>query len=284
MRKTALLLLLGAVLLTACNPGVDTAFIPPSNLVAVSAALSPQDTLLAVYLYRGQPLGKVLPEEQTVERNATVELSDGTRTVRLTYQPARLRYERPAAALPILAGNAYFLTVKTADGIALKSQCRVPPAVTDLRIAGTQQPNDFEFEITWTAPPDQPFAWVRGRTASASTTGPNFSGNVRFDGTGGPDFVRAWLTDQQRGGRNTLTGRVLDAARRKPLLLNIEVLNLEPALHRFLVDTRDLNNFNANTDGFIPTFREPRPVASNVEGGVGIFAAYNRSETVLMIP
>jgi len=281
MRKTALLLLLGAVLLTACNPGVDTDFIPPSNLVAVSAALSPQDSLLAVYLYRGQPLGKVVSAEQTVERGAMVELSDGTRAVRLTYQPARLRYERPAAELPILAGNAYFLTVKTADGIALKSQCRVPPAVTDLRIAGTQQPNDFEFEVTWTAPPGQPFAWVEGLTTSS---GPTSYGDVRFDGTGGPDFVGALLTDEQRSGKNTLTGRVLGTTRRKPLSLNIEVLNLDPALHRFLVDTRDLNTFNANTDGFIPTFREPRPVASNVEGGVGIFSAYNQSEVTFLIP
>ncbi len=285
MRKNRSLTLVAVsvALLMACNPGVETNFIEPQRLVTVSSFISPQDSLLTVYLYRAQPLGTVAPEESTIEKTATVEISDGTRAVRLVYQPGRFRYERPAAALLILPGKSYFLTVKTADGISLKSQCRVPSAVSDLRLDGVRQNQDFEFEATWTAPPGNAFAQVVFSTPNAAVSGPTLLGNIRLDLPGAQSMANSWLTDQQRSGKNTIGGRVVDVARIQPISLKMDVLNLEQPLHRYLTDYRDLANWNANTDGFIPTFREPKPVFSNVQGGTGIFAAYNRSARVLKI-
>ena len=63
----------------------------------------------------------------------------------------------------------------------------------------------------------------------------------------------------------------------------MEILNLEEALHRYMSDNRNLSNWNSNTSGFIPSFREVKSVYSNVEGGIGIFAGYNRSEITVKV-
>lgn len=286
MRNTVFLLLTtgAAALLAACNPGVEAGFTEPRNLVAVSSFLSPQDSILTVYLYRGQPLGRVVPPTEAAEKTATVEISDGEKTVALAYQPARFRYERPAADLGIFAGKTYFIKVKTADGITLTSRCVVPSAASGLRVEGAMQHQDFEFEAHWVAPPDSPFALLFFSTPQeANSQRPLSYGSVRLDVPGSRFVIGSWMTDRQRGGANTIAGRVLSAGQATSVSLKMEVLNLDEPLHRYTTDHRDLATWNNNTDGFIPTFREPKAIYSNVEGGIGIFAAYNRSVAVVKI-
>jgi|GEM_PF-1716226 len=286
MKRPALLLLAGLsllALLPACDPGVEGPGIPPDRLVAVSSFISPQDSLLTVYVIRGQAIGGKIQDEAAVISDAVVELSDAVNRVPLGYNPTTKRYETPAGRLPIRAESTYFLTVTTFDRQRLTSQCRVPVAPTNLRLESNPQSRDIEFEAIWEVPAGNPYALLQFVTPPLNpNTGPFIDGNVRLD-VPGNFTIGNYLTDSQQSGRNVIQGRVLDATRWPGNSLRMEVANLEASLHRYLTDYRDLSTWNNNTDGFIPSFREPKALYSNIEGGIGIFAAYNRSELVQKI-
>lgn len=125
-------ILLFMVLLNGCIQEVkDKNFINESaSKLVVSSIISPEDTILRVYLKKTRPFfnDNNDPNLERVE-DAQVILSDGNKSVSLIFNPDNpyfSAYEIDAKLLPIMEGKTYHLNISTPSGLQVTSQCTIP--------------------------------------------------------------------------------------------------------------------------------------------------------------
>ena len=193
----AMLSLLGCdSLIHEVNPDkVPTA----SAKLVVHSFISPQDTVLAVYVQAPKAIpGAIvndLNEYMTVSLpNATVELSDGTQTVRLTAVTQSMNrvlitkyYGIRASKFPIMTGRTYTLSVSAPGYPLATAQCTVPAVVkpTEIRVDSAQsnlaQQRGLVYvgRLIWQDPAGQPnyysvrganYRRVQGKTSTYPST------------------------------------------------------------------------------------------------------------------
>lgn len=173
---------IGLLSLSGCGnlvQEVDPGNIPTAaNRLVIHSYISPQDTALIVLVETatsvlGDKSGSY--SQRGPLANAVVELSDGTRSVRL---PAigsdfGLYYGINARSLPILAGGTYTLTVNAPNYSTAIARCTVPPLVqpSEIRVDSAapqraqQHGTVYSGRLLWQDPAGQPnFYWVTGRT------------------------------------------------------------------------------------------------------------------------
>jgi Domain of unknown function (DUF4249) len=315
----SLLYLLPLLLLTAC--GNLTTEVSPSLLndqsekIVVNSYISPQDTLLRVKVSRSKPAvsGSTVVKPFNVN-NATVSLSDGSRSILFTYNSVAEYYQAKAALLPIQAGKTYTLTVTSADGNQVTAQSTVPGKVPisaislDSTISSTSTgwQKAFRVHFTWQDPTAETNYYMYcGYLAWNNKIAPTASGKVKSTvPTIAPlSFITQATTDnlicdnlQQGGSFSTQSADVVT------LTIDKQEANAEEAVKRLSIGASlpgaKLTLRLANTDAFFYAytsavlrqkqagsnpFAEPVPIPTNVKGGLGCFAAYNRSEKVLML-
>lgn len=132
---------------------VDPDNIPTSAAkLVIHSYISPQDTILAVVVEA--PRAVLGQQTNYFTRasiaNATVDLSDGTRTVRLPYVSRDGLYYTNPRNLPIVAGRTYTLTVSAPNYPTASAQCTVPSQVmpTEIRIDSTYRDNFEQRQLT----------------------------------------------------------------------------------------------------------------------------------------
>ena len=132
---------------------VDPGNVPTSEAkLVIHSYISPQDTILAVVVEA--PRAVLGQQTDYFTRasiaNATVDLSDGTRTVRLPYLSKEGLYHTNPRNLPIVAGRTYTLTVSAPNYPTATAQCTVPAQVvpTEIRIDSTYQNNFDQRQLT----------------------------------------------------------------------------------------------------------------------------------------
>lgn len=305
--KTIITLLLPIIFLASCETlvnDVDPSRLPRSDSrLVVHGYLSPQDTVIQVNVYlSSQVIGSLNSFGNTPVslKDASVRISSQSKTVVLNYDPKNGSYSINAAALPILAGQTYTLKASY-EGKSVESSCTVPKAVgiKEVRLDSVPSrnvsssdpnfvpPNDYLYRLVWQDPAGEVnFYRVAGYSLQflRLQTAPNkfedrsnlFQINFR-DNNRSADF----LSDERSDGSLFIsaTGRYTDFYRNststKILSNQIELilLSCEKTYYDY---HRAVQLFDDNNP-----FAEPSLIPSNIKGGLGCFAAYNRSTIVL---
>lgn len=285
--------LLVSIILTGCEKEVTNIKIPQSPpKLAIAAFISPQDTILRVSVVKSAPVlgtSRLTPENI---KDATVTLSDGTNTVILPFNENERVYTTDAKSLSVLPGKIYFLNVSNPEGLQASASCTVPLSqnntleiLKELEDEGLGTKSHV-VELRWTDTPGEinyyrasleiqsVFTYTRPDTRKDTTiirydnllwgTSPLYSDN-RLDGSGfvspkGKIYNMEYIDKDPNVHYAAIIGHLL---------------NTDEHYFRYHQSVRNNNNENP--------FAEPTPIYSNVEGGLGVFAAYNRSLITLKI-
>ncbi len=143
------LLIISQLFLLSCESlikEIDPSFLPETDSkLVVACFISPQDTVLAAKVTETKLLIGTTGDIRDDVTNASVSLSDGSKSVRLVYSPKLGYYRALSSELPILVGKTYTITVSTPDGRQINASTTVPNniAIKEVKIDSTKV-NDFQ--------------------------------------------------------------------------------------------------------------------------------------------
>ena len=282
------MLLAGVCLLAACEKDVTSLHLPAlESQLVIYAFISPQDTVVAVGVYESKPVFTDRPGSASdLLRDASVTLSDGEKTVALTLPgngpyPGTSDYFVRARDFPIQAGKTYSLRVSTPDGRLATAQCTVPPpppvpemrfdSVVHASANGTSGYREYTGSLHWQDPAgEENFYRVDADI--------NY---VRADNRG--EVWNDWRPIYWNNGKSTaFSDARLDGAQFSSPETTFPVVSDyhdSVTLYAYLLHTDRAyfeyhRTIRANADS--NPFAEPVLLYSNVEGGLGVFAAFNR--------
>lgn len=272
--------------------------VQPTQLV-VSSFLSPQDTILAVKVTRSNTVvGDSISLLQTgaLVTNATVTLSDGSKSVVLPYNNRstgdttrnQTYYSISAKQLPIVVGRTYTLTVVATNGQRASSTCTIPVAVPPTAIVpydtgrSGQRPYIL---VNWQDPAGQAnyyqingiFRYILATCKACQNETYN---TLSFD-----DDRRGLFPDAGLDGTLIPSGRAYltlnsssnSFSQYRTASVTVNLMNVDQNYYQFqeavIRQRRSRNN----------PFAEPVLIPSNIQGGLGCFAGYNNATLTLRL-
>ncbi|MFN8357774.1 MAG: DUF4249 domain-containing protein [Spirosomataceae bacterium] len=243
-------------------------------------------------------------ESDTVP-DALVTISDGSKTAQLTYDKTNELYSLPTTKFKIEAGKTYTLNSKTTNK-QVSASCQVPSETVSLKTYSTDTTtatnlrNGQTKAITTTASWDD----LKGKTnyyrimgeveiellepVSDKQKGVVYNTERRYLAFNwGNDAEAGYLSDigldgatfKSPQGKATYNVNTITVANKKystqqssrPMVIRLDLLNVDYNYYQYLLSVRRQRRNNP--------FVEPSFVYSNVQGGLGCFAAYNRTRT-----
>jgi hypothetical protein len=263
-------------LFSSCERDADIDLPPVAPKLVLLSFITPQDTLISVSVTRSQPVfapSTVSPDSPVID--ATVIMASSSGSVQLTFDPLLERYTIPVTALPIIAGNSYSLTVTTPNGESANAETTVP---------GHNGVNGFSVSITDSVSGAQGFLQVYTKFIPQVT---DFSGEENRYRFFASVVIRDTVTNDTSSVRfmshlfndNGMDGQQLQS------ILNGEWAEYIPFSTRKVIGY-DCWMYNANIDYYQyhnslynyhgdDAFSEPTIIYTNVDGGLGVFAAAN---------
>ncbi|WP_077919272.1 DUF4249 domain-containing protein [Spirosoma sp. 209] len=271
-------------LLVGCLKTTDS--IDPNRLAAdrqsklyVLCFISPQDTLLTAKVAMSEPQIIATLEPTLLVKTATVTLSDGQASIPLLYSDSLGYYvARPLGRFRIRAGQTYQLTVSMGDDRRVQATATVPPAIPigQVRIdssilaqTGNRTSIRYTTTIDWASPGGlnyyrgwgeltQTIQTQQGRLPETRISRPDFF-VLRENNTGpGPYSTTGSFTLTVAPGSLVRTART-----------RFGLFNTDQNYYQYHATLREqLNTPNSLFAGTPVLF-------SNMEGGYGVFAAYN---------
>lgn len=270
--------------------------------LVVHSYISPQDTVLTVVVET--PVAVVGQQDMINYGNrrylgiATVNLSDGTRTVGLPFSVKDQLYRLAPRELPIVAGRTYTLTVSAPNFPAITAQCVVPALVkpTEIRVDSVRQKQgqgssvQYLARLLWRDQPGVVNYYSVGGTIYLDVTRPNFAQpnpQLRRDTTITEqrrlsiDAGSAMLSDQNRDGQPLISGTFRDytyyyegpgaTGRTSNQRIIMTLSSVDENYYRYRIGIEQQNTANDNP------FAEPVLIPSNIKNGLGCFGAFNQS-------
>jgi hypothetical protein len=293
MQKSAFLYLALGLLLAACEKEVAGIKLPESDAkLVVQCFISPQDDYLTAFVSRSVPvLGPANPADIQVQ-DATVALSDGVRSVRLSYDASQSayihRHRADGEPFNVVPGKVYSLRVTTPQGEVVTAACTVPAAPPATIVVSADSARDdnknryyYRMRVIWPDPPDQ-VNYYRVDGYADATTEQTYDGEP----TAGIIVPAEWeasafIRDEGRDGVLMVSpwGNCRDNTNKPFLrcLLYASVLHTDEHYYRYHHSVRRARQSQDNP------FAEPVLVYSNTEGGLGIFAAFTQTTSVVQI-
>lgn len=279
MRRFFFLCVLAANLaLFSCESGVVEERIAPENLVAVSALISPQDSIVRVYVYQGKALGDIARSDLAVIKDAKVTIEGGGMSRDLVFETKTNSYAISNQLLKVRPSKQYKLQVTTKTGV-LKATCVMPPDPEKAIVVGVKSGDDYGFSLEWPAVENVTYFSlgfelkdVIFKPQLGASSGPQLGfilGNNLFN-------------NKDRANQ-TIENKIFNAFRAERISLKTTLYSMDENAFNYLKTRSDAYSWSANTSGLIPNLREPQSLYSNIEGGVGIFGAYNQSTTINVI-
>lgn len=238
--------------------------------LVVTSFISPQDTIIWVKVSKSAPLFKksdVNNLENIRVTDATVHLSDGENQALLDYDKLRWKYFIDASEFPVIAGGTYQLKVATPDGLTAEGACTVPMSNNTLSFDYEKQiGNRFENEsyivtAKWTSTPQDDYGFRLFGEAESSYEYPPTPIVI------GDEYVPSSGTTYEKKGIFTFFKENYDYKN-----IMIGLLNVDEHYYRYHTTLRLYSGDDP--------FSEPAPLYSNIEGGLGVFAAYNKTTVV----
>jgi hypothetical protein len=279
----SLLPLAAAVLLGACEKEATGIKLPESNSkLVVTGFISPQDTAVNVEVIRSTPAFGSRSGEPPFVSNALVTLSDGDRTVTL---PPRSEdggwYLIDTQTMPVVAGRTYTLRVSVPGGESLEASCTVPeaPALPQLGIDSSGTPDNrsprYSLRMSWTDPAGQENYYRQAAEVRTVLT-ENLDQPPPFPLVRSVYWLGRELTDDKAADGGMLYSPRGEFWFGGPPQYKPEHYMFGQLLHvdrHYYLYHNSLDNSDRSNGN---PFAEPVLVYSNVTGGLGVFAAYNR--------
>lgn len=283
--KIFIFLIISSLALWSCNSFVTE--IDPSQLpstdsrLVLSCYISPQDTVIAAKLTETKTVISTGGTRADIT-NATMKISDGTKTVALVYDNNLLYYRALPSQIKIEVGKTYTMTVSTPDGRSVSSKCTVPPPITikeikvdsgtaiTLRKLNVKEVKEYYLKLIWQDLPGT-VDYYRGFGFVTGNIIVDAKNNLVGQNTSPVDFTS--IDDKYSDGQLLSLNVTYQPPR------NITQFNLQK-ITVGLFHT-DINYFNYheslrkqrgnNNNPFV----EPVLLYTNVDGGFGCFGAYN---------
>jgi len=278
MRATTLLCTIAITIsLICCDSGVELEPLPIDNLFSVSSFISPQDTVLTAYLYKARPLGSFSHPDSALVKNALVIIYDDLNRDTLFFSNTLKRYETKKQTLVIEPSKTYFLKVTTPSGAFLNASCIIPPTPALPELSGVQEDNDFSFTVKWDNPTDHKYFTLLTYAEGTYSFEYPFGTQTQQLKARLVDNYLIFPSDQQKNS-NVFYGILPYAYDATDPKLSVTIRNVEQTMFQYFEDYRKYEEWDANNSGnLFPSFQEPKPIFTNIEGGVGIFSGYNQS-------
>jgi len=282
--------------LTGCRKEViDPSLLGAQAKLTVFSFIAPQDTLLTVRVRQSQPFfqAKAQPGSAVTETDATVLISDGTTSVVLAHDREGI-YTASADKLPVLPGRTYFLTVTTPGGLGAKATCTVPLRAnnaitqTQLEPATSGQFEGYFLSVEWQDAPGEgdyyrifaepPVMTYRlpGNDGQTEQTDTVYLPAIVFQQ--GETYIQDTGQDGQffRVAKGGFTTNILTSGRNNVQFerkIKVILLTTDRAYYQYHQSLQRYQEAKP-TNPFV----EPSFVFSNIEGGLGVFAAYQKYE------
>jgi Domain of unknown function (DUF4249) len=280
--KIFISLIISSLTMWSCNSfvtEVDPSQLPSTDSkLVLSCYISPQDTVIAAKVTETKTVISTGGTRADIT-NATVKISDGTKTVQLVYDNNLLYYRVLPSQMPIVVGKTYTMTVSTPDGRSVSAKSTVPSPISikeikvdsgtsvTIRKLNAQEVKEYYFKLIWqdvagSADYYRGFGFVQGIFKDR-----NNSSAQRTDGV---DFTS---TDDKNSDGQLLALSVTYQPARNATQATIQKLTVG-LFHS------DIHYFNYHESlrkqrGNSNPFAEPVLLYTNVEGGFGCFGAYN---------
>ncbi|MEO5642173.1 MAG: DUF4249 domain-containing protein [Bacteroidia bacterium] len=283
MKKIFYFSALSAILLTSLfsscekDAGIALPETPP-KLVLVSF-ITPQDTILSVTVKRSQPIFESYSvNTSSAVTDATVIMAGSSGSVQLVYNLQRECYEIASTVLPVIAGNSYTLTVTTPRGESVKAETTVPyhSGVAGFSVTMTdsasndmgfiQISTDFNYSMTDYAGEENRYRFFSAVVLLDTLT--NDTTDFRY--------MNQLFTDNNKDGQQIQSSLHGDWANYDPANTQ-KVIGYDCWMFNVNKDYYNYHNSLYNYSGDDP-FSEPTIIYTNVDGGLGVFAAANGSK------
>lgn len=262
--------LVSVLIMTACVEDVDPGKLGlKERLIVVNSLISPQSDVLEVEVSWSRSVFGLQPDygsNEDIIATALVVLSNGSASVTLPYVQEDYRYKLDAGAMPIITGQTYNLTVTVGDETVTAS-ATVPVAVAASGFSITSGNNSSQrATVSWDDLPGEGH-YYRINTFLLNANGEE-EASIFFDSDEYHSDVNRDASTITARGETYFFGSVPNFVQAKALLVSCD--------ENYYFYHKDYNTFE-NDD----PFSEAVQSRSNIEGGVGIFAAYQLTESIV---
>lgn len=288
-------LIISQLLLLSCESlikEIDPSFLPETDSkLVVACFISPQDTVLAAKVTETKLLVGTTGDVRDDVTSATVNLSDGSKTIQLVYH-AKLGYYRALpASMPILEGKSYTITVSTPDGRKVNASTTVPKniPIKEVKIDTIQTTDNEQGVVVSRTEYNVKLIWQDALNETNYYRGISvFEALIKYPDTFPsnqklPPFP-ATITDLRTIDDKNTDGQLLSLNRtfeanspaidirdsRITLVKQIKVGLFQTDIHYYNYHT-SLRRQRENNN----PFAEPVLLYTNINGGFGCFGAYN---------
>ncbi len=290
MKIQYLLLVVLVLFFTSCNDDLlsaveDVDNIPSSTGPTIEAFICPQDTVHSVRLNYTRPIVGISKYDEWFANvgKAIITISDGTQTATFD-KPLNSGFgvfTLKAKNFKVEAGKTYSLKVITYDGQQAEATCTVPLNRVDLkkitvRNTGKHPLGGNQYGISWDDIPNEAnyySIFVFLKTITKSPTG------LVYVNTSSEHPEHA-ITDVGFDGKRLNSTQNFTLSKREAIYgggyreNEIQILNTDIHYYRYHKDLAE--NALSQDNPFV----EPISIYSNIKGGFGIFAAYNRTSGI----
>lgn len=288
--------------LTGCQQSLREEVTPQAlngaGKLVVTGFISPQDTILIVSVTRSQAIAERGTSPGSAVTNATVTLSDGGSSVGLLFNAKRQRYEADARKWPVSSGRTYALLVQSPDGQRVSGSCTVPQPVALRRVrldssAAADGSKRFFARYTWQDTPGSKgqfqttgtFVFVKGCATcreEALAARKVESVPVSF---GSPTTLNGWISGETtsgslletKGNLTTTDSKGSFGGNYRHATVKATLFHVEEAYARYH------QAVERATSTEVTPFSEPVLIPTNLQGGLGCFAAYDRSDLTVLL-
>ena len=293
--KLAILLIISQLAVFSCKSlvkEIDPSILPQTDSkLVVACFISPQDTVLSAKVTETKILIGSTGDIKDDITNASISLSDGTKTIFLIYNKSLGYYRALPTQLPILAGKTYSITVSTPDGRKVNASTKIPSDITikDVKVDSTQTTDirrgvtvtniEYTVKLIWQDKAGEANFYRGISIFDTIIQYPNQNNTTNKL----PPFPST-ITDLRTIDDKNSDGQLISLSRTfTPIAYGINVTN---SGIKFIKQIRvglfqtDISYYNYHTslrkqrENNNP-FAEPVLLYSNINGGFGCFGAYN---------
>lgn len=255
--------------------------------LVVAGFISPQDSVLSVRVSRSQTILDETTSPNGPVTDATVLLSGNGTSVTLAYNARKQCYQVEARHLPVRNGQTYELSVRTPQGERVTGRCTVPKAVTLKTVTldsvqATDRTRQFVARYAWNDPAGETNFYQTTGTFTYVKQCPTCRGEALKPESVPVAFTAAtgWVLDETRNGSKLQTDGSLALLNPKATFgdnfqratVQATLLHVDEAYFRYHQAVEKATAAKSKEN----PFAEPVLIPSNVQGGLGCFAAYNR--------
>ena len=249
-----------------------------NNIVVVNAALSPADSVVAVYVGRASDdFGAANSSDELVIKNAEVFIiSDETR-YQLVFSEKSKLYEIPAKNLSIKPDKTYRVEVVT-NGVELSAECTVPKAILPPLLTVSLDKEFIIGKVSWQATASEQAYQLVGNVTFRNNRGfpQQVFGSWDYDNS---KLLKAERANQKFNQINTAKtqGSLADTTQ---IAFEVSLTTYDENASRYLESARNANDSPEMNVEFFNRFITPSIRYSNVKNGIGIVLAYNRQTVI----